>query len=95
VSFFLLRYHGSNTLIGYKLRDKITNALCSRGEAICTAIATYNVAAAAVGRAALTWREVVNMAELADFDLLREVKSDIRFCPWADPQRREAMVLHF
>jgi hypothetical protein len=82
-------------LIGYKLRDKITNALRSRGEAIRTAIAAYNVAAAAVGRRPLTWREVVNMAELADFDLLRDVKSDIRSRPWADPQNREAMVLHF
>jgi hypothetical protein len=82
-------------LIGYKLWDKITNALRSRGEAIRTAIAAYNVAATAVGHGALTWREVVNMAELADFDLLRDVKCDIRSCPWADPQCCEAMVLHF
>jgi hypothetical protein len=35
------------------------------------------------------------MAELADFDLLRDVTTDIRSHPWADPQHRDAMVLHF
>jgi hypothetical protein len=35
------------------------------------------------------------MVELADFDLLHDVTTDIRSRPWADPQRREAMVLHF
>jgi hypothetical protein len=35
------------------------------------------------------------MAELADFDLLRDTTGDIRSRPWTKPQYREAMVLHF
>jgi hypothetical protein len=35
------------------------------------------------------------MAELGDFDLLRDVKNDIRSHSWANPQFRDAMILHF
>ena len=66
-----------STALGYKLWDKIANALHSRGNAIRMAINGYNDAAAAIGRSPLTWKDVITMAELADFDLLCDVTDDI------------------
>jgi hypothetical protein len=46
-------------------------------------------------RSALTWNDVVNMATLAEFDLLQDVKNSILSETWADPDVREAMSFHF
>lgn len=43
----------------------------------------------------MTWAQVANTVTLAEFDLLRDTRNDIRKLPWADPARREAMVLYF
>jgi hypothetical protein len=82
---------------GYKQRDKIAKALHSRGDAIKTALDAYAEAAAAMEppRKALTWKNVVDMATLADFDLLHDVKNSILNENWTDPEIRAAMALHF
>jgi hypothetical protein len=82
-------------MVGYKQRDKITNALRSRGDAIHTALTAYNSAAAAIGQRSLVWQNIVSMATLADFDLLRDVENSVAKKPWAKPQVRDAMTLHF
>lgn len=46
-------------------------------------------------RPCLSWQEVVEMASLAEFDLLRDSRSDIRQEAWAKPKNREAMNLLF
>ncbi|KAJ7482796.1 hypothetical protein B0H11DRAFT_2193172 [Mycena galericulata] len=83
--------------VAYKLREKISKALKTRAEAIRKALARYNAAAAALNppRPRLTWHAVINSASLAEFDWLRETRQDIRALPWAQPARREAMVLYF
>lgn len=43
----------------------------------------------------LTWDQIVDYAFLADFDLLREGREDIRSEPWAQPAGRVAMDQHF
>jgi hypothetical protein len=43
----------------------------------------------------LLWDEVVGYAFLAEFDLLREGREDIRTEPWALPAGRAAMDQHF
>lgn len=43
----------------------------------------------------LTWDDVVEYAFLADFDLLRDSREDIRDRPWAKPACRVAMDQHF
>jgi hypothetical protein len=57
----------------------------------------YAKAAAAMEppRKALTWKDVVNMTTLADFDLLRDGKTSILNQSWTDPKTRAAMSLHF
>jgi hypothetical protein len=97
VSTCLFNYNLELKCVGYKQRDKITKALSSRGDAIKTALKLYADAAAAMSppRAALTWKEVVEMATLADFDLLRDVKNSALTKRWAKPRIREAMRLHF
>ena len=67
-------------MLGYSLRRHIGNALKSRSTAIRTAVAKYNIAAANLcpPRQELTWEEVVEYAFLADFDLLRDARQDIR-----------------
>ncbi|KAJ6595036.1 hypothetical protein DFH09DRAFT_1259083 [Mycena vulgaris] len=83
--------------VGYKLREKISKALRTRAEAIRTALHKYNVAGSQLNppRVHLTWASVVETVSLADFDLLRDTRMDIRRLPWAQPANREAMVLYF
>ena len=82
-------------LSGYKLREKIGKALKTRAEAIRTALSEYNRCAAKLKRPPLTWNEVLDMVTLAEFDLLRETREDIRQFSWAQPLNRQAMNLYF
>ncbi|KAJ7733361.1 hypothetical protein B0H16DRAFT_1665104 [Mycena metata] len=43
----------------------------------------------------LSWEQIVDYAFLADFDLLRDGREDIRGEPWAQPAGRLAMDQHF
>jgi hypothetical protein len=81
--------------LGYKLWNKITSALHSQGQAIQNALTAYNTAAAVIGRRSLLWIDVVNMATLADFDLLQDVKDSVVNKLWAKPEVWEAMMLYF
>ncbi|KAJ7798852.1 hypothetical protein B0H14DRAFT_3492174 [Mycena olivaceomarginata] len=83
--------------LAYNMRDKISKALKTRSEAIRRAIVVYNDAAALLipPRQRLTFAEVIQMISLAEFDILRDTRQDIRLLPWTQPARREAMVLHF
>ena len=46
-------------------------------------------------RPLLSWESVVAAANLADFDLLRSTRQDIRELEWAQPANREGMVIYF
>ena len=90
--------HTSQCLLsGYKLREKIGKALKTRSEAIRTALQQYNVAAAKLTppRPQLSWAAVLKAVTIADFDLLRDTRSDIRSLPWTEPSRREAASMYF
>jgi hypothetical protein len=82
---------------GYKLRKHIAKALQVRSKAVKTALQKYNDAAAAMDppKPELTWEKVVEYAFLAEFDLLREGREDIRNELWALPAGRVAMDQHF
>lgn len=79
------------------MRKHIAKALQSRSQAIRTALERYNSAARAlpVPRRQLEWKEVVEYAFLADFDLLRDARQDITHRPWATPAGRLAMGQYF
>ncbi|KAI0038697.1 hypothetical protein FA95DRAFT_1505189 [Auriscalpium vulgare] len=93
--FELTKMNMSQT--GYKLRKHIAKALQSRSAAIRTALTRYNNCAVALKppRRVITWEEVVEYAFLADFDLLRDTRQDIRQRPWANPGGRLAMDLFY
>jgi hypothetical protein len=84
-------------LEGYKLCEKIGKALKTRSEAIRTALNQYNAAATKLTppRPPLSWASVLKAVTVADFDLLRDTRSDIRSLPWTEPSRREATGLYF
>ncbi|KAI0629625.1 hypothetical protein C8Q77DRAFT_1065128, partial [Trametes polyzona] len=84
-------------LSGYKLREKIGKALKARADAIKKALSEYNACAAELSppREELLWSDILDMSTLADFDLLRETRQDIRAKPWAKPSHRRAMNLYF
>jgi Kyakuja-Dileera-Zisupton transposase len=84
-------------LLGYALRKHIGKALQTRSSAIRTVLDRYNTAAQALNPPPQTlhWKEVVEYAFLADFDLLRDAHQDISQRPWATPAGRLAMDLHF
>ena len=46
-------------------------------------------------RPLLSWESVIAAANLADFDLLRSTRQDIRKLEWAQPANREGMVMYF
>lgn len=57
-------------------------------------MANYNTEAQKLRppRPKLTWDEIVEYSFLAEFDLLRHARTDIRTELWTDPSRREATV---
>jgi len=69
----------------------------ARSSAIRTALANYNAAAAGLDppRQSLEWDQVVEYAFLADFDLLRDTRQDVRTRIWASPAARQAMDSYF
>ncbi|KAI5822913.1 hypothetical protein K523DRAFT_256164, partial [Schizophyllum commune Tattone D] len=83
--------------VGYKQRRKLGQALRARAQAIRNAIDAYNAAAKLMrpARRLVSWNDVLDMATLGEFDLLRDTRQDISRLPWARPDRREAMRLHF
>ncbi|KAJ7182983.1 hypothetical protein C8R43DRAFT_868822 [Mycena crocata] len=84
-------------MAGYKMRKHIAKALQARSKAVKASIDRYNDAADAMtpAKPRLTWDQIVEYAFLADFDLLREGREDIREEPWARPAGRAAMDQHF
>ncbi|KAJ7019155.1 hypothetical protein C8F04DRAFT_1276622 [Mycena alexandri] len=93
--FELSKVNMSDT--GYKLRKHIAKALQTRSKGVKSALDRYNTAAAAMTppRTQLSWDQIVDYAFLADFDLLREGREDIRGELWAQPAGRVAMDQHF
>ncbi|KAJ7087535.1 hypothetical protein B0H15DRAFT_781217, partial [Mycena belliarum] len=85
------------SMSAYKMREKIGKALKTRADAIHRALVDYNTAATSLTppRDPLTWAQVLLNVSLADFDLLRDTRTDIRKLPWANPARREAAALYF
>ena len=83
--------------VGYKLRKHIAGALQQRSQAIRNALDRYNAAAAALRPPApkLSWDKVVEYAFLADFDILRDSRQDVRERPWAQPANRMLMDRYF
>ncbi|CAL1709575.1 unnamed protein product [Somion occarium] len=82
---------------GYKMREKITKALKTRATAIKKALEEYNRRAAELNppRPSLSWSDVVDMVSVAEFDLLRDARQDVRLLAWAQPAQRRAMNLYF
>jgi hypothetical protein len=84
-------------ITGYKLRKHIAKALQTRSQAIRSVLDSYNAAARALTppRQQLEWKEVIEYAFLADFDLLRNARQDISHHPWATPASQLAMDLYY
>jgi hypothetical protein len=79
------------------MRKHIGKALQARSPAIRTALERYNAAALALNppQRTLQWKEVVEYAFLADFDLLRDARQNISHRVWATPAGRLAMDQYF
>lgn len=79
------------------MREKITKALKTRATAIKRALEEYNRRAAELNppRPSLSWSDVVDMVSVAEFDLLRDARQDVRSLPWAQPAQRRATNLYF
>ncbi|KAJ7062969.1 hypothetical protein B0H15DRAFT_794779 [Mycena belliarum] len=93
--FELTKMNQSQT--GYKLRKHIAKALQARSKAVRNAIDRYNAAAILLEppMPQLTWEQVVEYAFLADFDLLRDTRAEIRARPWMRPAYRLALDKYF
>ncbi|KAI0043066.1 hypothetical protein FA95DRAFT_1631889 [Auriscalpium vulgare] len=82
---------------GYKLRKHISHAITRRSGAVRTALEQYNELAPlqTPPRPVLKYSEVADYSWLADFDLLKESRSEVLEKPWSKPANREAAVKHF
>ncbi|KAK1218219.1 hypothetical protein PQX77_019103 [Marasmius sp. AFHP31] len=83
--------------VGYKQREKITQALRARAKAIQKALDEYNEAAVTMepSRPRLEWKDILDMVSLADFDLLKDTHLDLTHVPWAQPHHRECVRMYF
>lgn len=83
--------------LNYHLRKHIAKALKARSTSLHHAIDRYNEAALKLSppRDTLRFEQVIEYAFLADFDLLRDTREDIRGHPWATPSGRLAMDTFF
>ena len=77
----------SDLSIGYKMRRHIAKALHARSKAVHAALEVYNQAAAVLDppRPELPWAVVAEYTFIAEFDLLKLSRCDIRKEPWAVP----------
>ncbi|KAG1887724.1 hypothetical protein F4604DRAFT_1674896 [Suillus subluteus] len=82
---------------GYKLQQQISKALQQNSETIRKAITRYSVQAAALNplHPNISWKDIAEYGFLAEFDLLRHSRVDIRSDDWAKPAHREAMTKYF
>ncbi|KAI0040617.1 hypothetical protein FA95DRAFT_1502561 [Auriscalpium vulgare] len=83
-------------MAGYKLRTHIATALKRRSAAIRSALDKYNAQARKLvpPRPVLSWKEVVDYGFLAEFDLLRDARTDVRQEKWAQPAHRDLTLQH-
>lgn len=77
---------------GYKMRMHINKSLKTRCRAIQNALKKYNTAAKEIGRDPLEWSDVSTYGSLAEFELLKECRQDIRSLPWTDSKNRQAAI---
>jgi hypothetical protein len=68
-----------------------------RSEAIRTALSKYNTQASKLNPPcpSLSWKKIVDYSFLAEFDLLRLTRTDIRQAEWTAPARREGTTKYF
>jgi hypothetical protein len=72
----------------------INKALKTRCKAIKAALHKYNEIAKSMDRPELDWKELTTYDSLAEFDLLKECRLDIRQQSWAEAKTRQATI-HF
>lgn len=94
---FLATTFADSKLKGCKLREKIGKALKTRAEAIRRALDEYNTQALLLNppREQISWTNIVEAVFLAELDILKDTRQDVRALKWADPSHREAARLHF
>ena len=82
---------------GYRQRTQIAKALKAHSQAIRTAVARYNQAAAGLPkpRPSIDVSQVLEYVFIGEFDLLRESRFDILEKPWARPAACEALSAFF
>jgi hypothetical protein len=66
--------------------------LKTRCKAIQNALRTVNQLGKPLGRPELEWKDVSTYGTLAEFELLRECREDIRRFPWTDSANRQAAI---
>ena len=84
------------TVTGYALCTKIGDGLKNCVGAVCNALQAYNTAASQLNPPCdpLTWASIMHMAELAEFDLLKDTHQRTSDKPWSKQDVHKAIQLH-
>lgn len=79
------------------MREKIGKALRARAEAIWRALEEYNRCAKLMEppRDEISWAKILDTVFLAELDILKDTRVDVRALKWADASHREAALLYF
>src|SRR5882762_2789617 len=72
------------------MRTHINKSLKTRCKAIQAALHKFNAAAKVIDRPQLDWSQILTYGSLAEFELLRQCRHDIRSEPWTDSANRQA-----
>lgn len=79
------------------MRDHIAKGLKRRSVTVEAAVKRYNDAAKKLNppRPRINFKQVLDIAAVGEFDLLRQNRQDIYNKPWSRPAEREAMSMFF
>lgn len=79
------------------MRDHIAKGLKRRSVTVEAAVKRYNDAAKKLNppRPRINFKQVLDIAAVGEFDLLRQNRQDIYDKPWSRPAEREAMSMFF
>lgn len=79
------------------MRDHIAKGLKRRSVTVEAAVKRYNDAAKKLNPPCprINFKQVLDIAAVGEFDLLRQNRQDIYDKPWSRPAEREAMSMFF
>jgi Kyakuja-Dileera-Zisupton transposase len=92
-SHFVLPFHYTYSCAAYNLRKSLAQALKKRAAALQRALVEFNKEAKKLKRPQLTMNDLLGYSFIADVEILRESRDDIRKQKWTIPAVRQGIMM--